>query len=179
MVDHCNTDHILDRNNVESILHNAFGKALPLEFSLRKFSSLIRYRFGPMRERAPKIILKTSLIHDAVSAMLVCHRQPNQIYIHEHGKKAETIQVKIFVVRSYEIPVSPILLIKNYEIEKPFETVWNCETHSCTALMGSPLSGVTGDSIFNLDLVLFCDLIIKLKFTSTNNLFHVFSLFEI
>ena len=118
MVDHCNTDHILDRNNVESILHNAFGKALPLEFSLRKFSSLIRYRFGPMRERAPKIILKTSLIHDAVSAMLVCHRQPNQIYIHEHGKKAETLQVKIFVVKSYEnlieIPVSPILLIKNY-----------------------------------------------------------------
>ena len=118
MVDHCNTDHILDRNNVESILHNAFGKALPLEFSLRKFSSLIRYRFGPMRERVPRIILKTSLIHDAVSAMLVCHRQPNQIYIHEHGKKAETLQVKIFVVKSYEnlieIPVSPILLIKNY-----------------------------------------------------------------
>ena len=129
MVDHCNTDHILDRNNVESILHNAFGKALPLEFSLRKFSSLIRYRFGPMRERVPRIILKTSLIHDAVSAMLVCHRQPNQIYIHEHGKKAETLQVKIFVVKSYEIPVSPILLIKKpmkaknrlkpYEIVKP------------------------------------------------------------
>ena len=99
MVDHCNKDHILDRNNVESTLHNAFDKELSLEFSLRWVfnSDLISLRVsGPMRERVSKNILKTSLIHDAVSTMLVCHRQPNRIYIHEHGKKVETLQVKIF-----------------------------------------------------------------------------------
>ena len=107
-----------------------------------------------MRRRASRIILKTILIHDEVSIMLVFHTQPNPTYIHVHGKKAETLKVKKLVV---------------------------CK---CSSLNGTVWSGYwipdPPDTLFfNLDLVLFCDLIIKLKFTSTNNLFHGFSLFEI
>ena len=51
-----------------------------------------------MKMRAPRIILKTGLIHDAVSIVLVCHKRLILIYIHEHGKRVETLQVRIFAV---------------------------------------------------------------------------------
>ena len=100
-----------------------------------------------MRRRVSRVILKTLLIHDEVSIMLVFHKQLNLTYTHEHGKKAETSKVKKLVV---------------------------CK---CSSLNGT-VSNLTATLFFNLDLVLFCDLIIKLKFTSTNNLFHGFSLYS-
>ena len=161
MVDHCNKDHIWDRNNVESTLHNAFDKELSLEFSLRWSFKSDSISLWTNEIASLKNHFETSLIHDAVSTMLVCRKQPNQIYIHVHGKKAVTLQVKIFY------SMSSLLFFK---IEEFFNL--KCWWGHGDVVLPMIL-------IFNLDLVLFCDLVIKLKFTSTNNLFHVFSLFEI
>ena len=101
MVDRCNKDHRLDRNNVESTLHNASDKELLLEFSLRWDFKSDSISLWTNEIASLKNHFETSLKRDAVSAMLVCHRQQNQIYIHVHGKKAETLQVKnfLFVVK--------------------------------------------------------------------------------
>ena len=96
MVDHCNKDHIWGRNNVESTLHNAFDKELLLEFSLRLGFKSDSISLWTNEIASLKSHFETSLKRDAVSIMLVCRKQPNQIYIHEHGKKAETLQVKFF-----------------------------------------------------------------------------------
>ena len=96
MVDHCNKDHIWGRNNVESTLHNAFDKELLLEFSLRLGFKSDSISLWTNEIASLKSHFETSLKRDAVSIMLVCRKQPNQIYIHVHDKKAETLQVKIF-----------------------------------------------------------------------------------
>ena len=97
MVGRCNKDHIWGRNNVESTLHNAFDKELLLEFSLRLGFKSDSISLWTNEIASLKNHFETSLKRDAVSTMLVCRKQPNQIYIHVHGKKAETLQVKNFL----------------------------------------------------------------------------------
>jgi len=97
MVDHCNKGHIWGRNNVESTLHNAFDKGLLLEFSLRWGFKSDSLSLWTNEIASFKNHFETSLKCDAVSTMLVYHIQQNQIYIHVHGKKAETLQVKKFL----------------------------------------------------------------------------------
>ena len=50
-----------------------------------------------MRRRVSRVILKTLLIHDEVSIMLVFHKQLNLTYTHEHDKIAETLKFKKLV----------------------------------------------------------------------------------
>ena len=127
MVDHCNKDRIWGRNNVESTLHNASDKELLLEFSLRWGFKSDSISLWTNQIASLNNHFETSLIHDAVLTMPVCRKQQNQIYIHEHGKKAETLQVKIFYSMS---------------------TFFNWGFFQFKVLMGSRWCSVTGDPYF-------------------------------